>query len=126
MNLKQIGAYFIDAAVVLGLFFKAGWAVTVTNLLNAIGLGLQTGSGTIGPITVPGLSTLSPYLLDVAVVLGIFHADWATTVASFLLALSAIVAAGGTSAPIRLGSEEATLTVQGDQLTINFSPRSVS
>jgi len=124
MNLKTIGTYFVDAAMFLGLIFKAAWAVTLTTLLSTIGNALITGNGSIGPITIPGLSNLSPELADLAFALGFFKAAWATSVQAFLLGLAAIVAAGGTSSPIRLGSEEATLTVSGDQLTISFAPHS--
>jgi hypothetical protein len=123
MNLKEIGVYFIDAATILTLFLKAAWAQTIASLLSAIGMGLETGNGNVGPITVANLSTYEPYLIDAGSLLSmLFKAQWASTVSAFLLGLGAAIAMGGNSQPVRLGSESVTFDIKGNQVSFAFGP----
>jgi hypothetical protein len=123
MNLKQLGAYLIDAATILTLFLKSAWIQGVATILNAIGAGLETGSGSIGPITIPNLQSYASYVVDAGALLAlVLKAQWASTVSAFLESLGAAIAVGGTSSPIRIGNEQVTFSVSGDKLSAAYGP----
>jgi len=54
----QIGEYFIVGGTLLGLFFKTGAGAQVAGFLTQVGVALEAGAGSVGPITI-GTDTLT-------------------------------------------------------------------
>lgn len=54
----NIGQYFIDAGILLSLFFKTGPFSQIAAFLTEVGSALIAGTGSVGPITV-GNETLT-------------------------------------------------------------------
>lgn len=50
--MSQIGQYFIIAGTILGMFFKTGIISQLAAAFITFGTGLETGTGTVGPVRV--------------------------------------------------------------------------
>ena len=60
----NFGQYLIDAGTILQMFFKATWAQQVGGFLTTLGIAMESGQGSVGPVRLGNESltvTITPW-----------------------------------------------------------------
>jgi hypothetical protein len=123
LSVQQVGGYLYFGGLVLeelhGELFQEVGAVA-----EAIGLGLETGQGTFGPIPFNVPQADGVYVTDAGLALGVIFQSPGLQAASIILVeLGVGVTSGvGSVGPIRIGNEGLTLNIANNQLTGTLGP----
>lgn len=121
LTAQQLGAYLVDAGIVLGFFHGEGFQ-EASLLATEVGTALEIGSGSFGPIAFPDPQQDGQYIVEAGIVLSFFPGGFKQA-GKFLQQLGAAIALNqGTFGPIRAGNLGVSGTILNNTLTGTIGP----